>query len=143
MKKVSIIIFSILAILLITLGIMYSIDINRMADNKPVLFSTWGYSYAPPLEESEMENSINVSNEAECNVRMVMVNDKLYYDTGIESTVGRCGVMDGQITSTVAETEIPTKNNQSNFGIDYGYQFGIDDVEILIDGKWMIFKSKE
>ena len=39
-----------------------------------------------------------------------MVNNKLYYDTGKESTLdGRCGVMDGKIISTVDGSEIPTK----------------------------------
>ena len=48
---------------------------------------------------------------------MVMVDGKLYYDTGKESTIsGRCGVMDGEITSTVDGSEIPTKDNQSNLG---------------------------
>jgi len=28
----------------------------------------------------------------------------------------RCGTMDGEITSTVDGTEIPTEDNQSNFG---------------------------
>ena len=47
---------------------------------------------------------------------MVMVDGKLYHDTGKESTIsGRCGVMDGEITSTVDGSEIPTKDNQSNF----------------------------
>lgn len=42
-------------------------------------------------------------------IPMVMVDGKLYYDTGKESTVSaRCGVMDGEITSTVDGSEIPT-----------------------------------
>ena len=37
---------------------------------------------------------------------MVMVDGKLYYETGKESTIsGRCGVMDGEITSTVDGSE--------------------------------------
>lgn len=41
---------------------------------------------------------------------MVMVDGKLYYDTGKESTIsGRCGVMDGEITSSVDGFEIPTR----------------------------------
>ena len=45
-------------------------------------------------------------------IPMVMVDGKLYYDTGKESTVSaRCGVMDGEITSTVDGSEIPTKDN--------------------------------
>ena len=41
--------------------------------------------------------------------RIVMVDGKLYYDTGKESTVGlRCGTMDGKITSNIEDTKIPT-----------------------------------
>ena len=35
--------------------------------------------------------------------------------------------MDGEITSTVDGTEIPTEDNQSNFGSGFGYQYGADD----------------
>ncbi|MBR3889351.1 hypothetical protein IKJ53_02435 [bacterium] len=40
--------------------VMYGIDINRMRNNKPVVFSTWGYSYVPPidLKEEEIELAI-------------------------------------------------------------------------------------
>ncbi|MCM1279284.1 MAG: DUF5301 domain-containing protein, partial [Robinsoniella sp.] len=71
-------------------------------------------------------------------IPMVMVNDKLYYDTGKESTVsGRCGNMDGEITSEVDGSEIPTENNQSNFGTGFGYQYGEDDtIEIYMNEKW-------
>jgi len=76
----------------------------------------------------------------------VMVNDKLYYDTGKESTVvGRCGNMDGQITSTVDGTEIPTENNQSNFGTGFGYQYGSEEntIEIFMNEKWIVFAYRE
>lgn len=78
-------------------------------------------------------------------IPMVRVNGKLYYDTGRESTVsGRCGNMDGQITSEVDGSEIPTENNQSNFGTGFGYQYGEDDtIELSINGKWMIFEHRE
>lgn len=52
---------------------------------------------------------------------MVMINGELYYDTGRESNfLGRCGVMDGKILSSVDGTEIPKEDNQSNFGNGYG-----------------------
>ena len=47
-KKILIVLVVILAIILI-LGVLYLIDINRMKNNKPVFFSTWGYDYAPPV----------------------------------------------------------------------------------------------
>ena len=78
-------------------------------------------------------------------ISMIRVNDKLYYDTGRESTIsGRCGNMDGEITSTVDGTEIPTEDNQSNFGSGFGYQYGADDtIEIYMNEKWFIFEYRE
>ena len=78
-------------------------------------------------------------------IPMVKIKDKLYYDTGRESTAeGRCGNMDGQITSTVDGSEIPTENNQSNFGSGFGYQYGMDDtVEIYMNDKWCVFEYRE
>lgn len=61
-KKIFIIIFSVIISLIIILMIMYSIDINRMRNNKPVLFSTWGYSYVPPIELKEEEIEIAITN---------------------------------------------------------------------------------
>lgn len=48
MKKKVIIIVSIIAVLLLGIGSAYLIDRSRMNSNKPVIFSTWGYQYAPP-----------------------------------------------------------------------------------------------
>ncbi len=78
-------------------------------------------------------------------IPMVRVNNKLYYDTGRESTLsGRCGIMDGDITSTVDGTEIPMEDNQSNFGSGFGYQYGADDtIEIYMNEKWIVFEYRE
>ena len=53
MKKKIIIIVSIIVVLMLTVEGAYLIDKNRMDNNKPVIFSTWGYQYVPPeaLEE--------------------------------------------------------------------------------------------
>ena len=77
-------------------------------------------------------------------IPMVMVDGKLYYDTGKESALdGRCGMMDGEITSTVDGSEIPVMDNQSNFGTGFGYQYGPDDtLEILINGTWTVFEHR-
>ena len=73
---------------------------------------------------------------------MVMVNDKLYRDTGRESTAElHCGNMDGEITSTVDGSQIPTRNNESNFGSGFGYQYGADDtIEVYMNEKWFVFE---
>lgn len=93
---------------------------------------------------------ITLIEQAEANamwdrIPMVKINDKLYYDTGRESTAeGRCGNMDGQIMSTVDGSEIPTENNQSNFGSGFGYQYGMDDtIEIYMNDKWFVFEYRE
>ena len=58
--------------------------------------------------------SIRVAKEEEqeqwAMIPMVMIDGKLYLDTGMESSVeARCGVMDGEITSSVDGTKKPTK----------------------------------
>lgn len=79
-------------------------------------------------------------------VPMVMVDGVLYYDTGHNNNTDlRCGNLDGEITSTVEGWEIPSQNNQSNFGIGYGYQYGSTEgtVDINLYGKWRIFATEE
>lgn len=53
------IIGSILMIILV-LSMLFSIDIKRMNNNQPVLFSTWGFKYVPPinLRDKEIEMAI-------------------------------------------------------------------------------------
>lgn len=78
-------------------------------------------------------------------IPMVMVNGEIYMDTGQESTVEvRCGMMDGEIISTVNGTERPTKDNESNFGIGYGYQYGTQEglIEIYMNDKWWVFATE-
>lgn len=75
---------------------------------------------------------------------MVMVNGELYYDTGRESDLtGRCGVMDGEITSEVDGTQVPAEDNQSNFGSGYGYQF-VDEnsIDVYVNEKWIRFEKR-
>lgn len=78
-------------------------------------------------------------------IPMVRLNGTLYLDTGKESDLtGRCGVMDGQITSTVEPFEKPTKDDQSNFGVGYEYQFINDNsIDIYMNDKWIRFENRE
>lgn len=77
--------------------------------------------------------------------RMFMFHKKLYVENGETSHALRCGMMDGQITSSVAADQIPTKNFQSNFGEGYGFQYGCREnrLEVCIDGRWRIFAHNE
>lgn len=74
-------------------------------------------------------------------VSMIMIDGKIYLDSGTESSIeGRCGTFDGEITSTVKQNEKPTTDNQSNFGVGYGYQYGLEGtIEVNIDDKWWVF----
>lgn len=77
---------------------------------------------------------------------MVMVDGVLYADTGRPSSVtARCGTMDGEITSTVETGQVPSQDDQSNFGADYGYQFGFEEgtIEVCIGQEWVVFAPAE
>ena len=63
-KKILKIVGIVIIVILIMLGIFYLIDLDRMKNNKKVLFSTWGLDYANP-ENSFVENYIE--NEAQTN----------------------------------------------------------------------------
>ena len=74
-------------------------------------------------------------------IPMVFIDGQLYCDIGEESSrTERVDAFDGEITSTVKQSEEPTEDNQSNFGTGYGYQYGPNGtIEILINGKWCVF----
>ncbi len=93
---------------------------------------------------SEVNKDLGNTDNNEELGRIVMVNGKLYYDTGKESTFElRCGTMDGKISSSVGQNEIPREDNQANFEGDYGYQYGRENtIEVSIDGKWCVFETK-
>lgn len=94
--------------------------------------------------------SIRVAEEEEqeqwAMIPMVMIDGKLYLDTGMESSVeARCGVMDGEITSSVDGTKKPAKDGESNFGTGYGYQYGPQEgtIEIFMNEKWWVFATED
>ena len=75
--------------------------------------------------------------------RYVRVDGELYTDTGEIITLARCGVMDGEITKTVAETELPGEDDCSNFGTGYQYQIaGVYSIDVVIDGDWCRFQRE-
>ena len=47
---------TLLMVLIILTGILYFTYIDKIKNNRPVLFSTWGYDYFPPLNIPEEEN---------------------------------------------------------------------------------------
>lgn len=96
----------------------------------------------PPITISEEE----LSEEHRWDlIPMVMVNGQLYYDTGRRNNDElRCGVMDGEITSSVEGWEVPAEDGQSNFGSGYGYQWGSKEgeIEVNIEDNWLVFETR-
>lgn len=72
--------------------------------------------------------------------KAVMVNGILYYYTGQKVELLRCGVMDGKIAETVPVTELPDKNDCSNFGTEYEYQY-VDEnhIDVVMEDSWIRF----
>ena len=60
MKNKIMIILSVVAVLILLIIGMFFIDKNCMDNNKPVIFSTWGYDYAPPEEDLYMNNDLEL-----------------------------------------------------------------------------------
>lgn len=52
-RKKIIIALSIIGVIILMIISMFLIDVNRMNNNKPVVFSTWGFKYAPPVDLHE------------------------------------------------------------------------------------------
>ncbi len=59
-KRIIKIVLLVFLSLVVALTAVFFIDVNRMRNNEAVLFSTWGYSYAPPIDikEDEIEHAI-------------------------------------------------------------------------------------
>lgn len=100
-KKMVTIIIAIIMILLIGLGILYIIDMNNIKNNKPVIFSTWGKKYSPPIEKTtsnttnvELENlpkeySLEQAIKDEC---FIITNSKIYNKNKLDKFIQNTGV---------------------------------------------------
>ncbi len=74
--------------------------------------------------------------------KAIMIKGTLYYASHDSEVEGRCGVMDGTITSTVDADQLPAESNQSNFGTGYQYQYGMENtIEVYFpeEEKWVVF----
>lgn len=94
-----------------------------------------------PDDHTENEGSSSVEASGDI-APMVCIDGALYSDTGYVSSAAGCGNMDGEITSSVDESEWPAENDQSNFGTGYGYQIAGDGlVLVYMDGQMEIFRA--
>ena len=73
---------------------------------------------------------------------MLMIDGKLYLDTGIEANgLASPEAVEGEILSTVAQTEKPNENGQSNYGaVGNPYYFDGENVIVWINNKWFVFQ---
>ena len=76
--------------------------------------------------------------------RMVMLDGKLYVDTGEITFDDRSGEVDFKLDSSVDQGE-PRENNQTNFGAGYTGQWGMREnrINICIDDVWHVFAYQE
>lgn len=111
-----------------------------------------GCTAPAPKVEGEPENvpTSGTNESGNCStwelVHMVRVKGVTYWDTGIDCELqARCGVMDGRITESVDANEVPTKNDESNFGTGFGYQMGTKEgtIDVLLESGWRIFATQE
>ena len=136
-KKIGIVILIICLLGIILFG-MYLIDRNRMKNNKPVIFSNWGYSYVPPinLPQEEIETAImnyiiekgdnekhNENAKAFASMRVYLTHEKekdKYYD----------------IYAWVLEEKYYLENNEikQDGGSSIPYKFIVEN----IDGKFTV-----
>lgn len=75
----------------------------------------------------------------------VMVDDVLYLTTGYASNyTDRPEIPDGSITSEVLGSELPTENDQSNFGPGYPYNVGYINgtIEVKTNDSWWIYAEE-
>ena len=146
MKKRLLLVFSILIMLLMSACGKQAVTNDEQTSESTTAVEAEATSEAIEASETEITETAQLSNEIPGDrIPMVMVDGLLYYDTGKESTLeGRCGMMDGEITSTVDASEIPTEDNQSNFGTGFGYQYGINNsIDIQMeDGTWFVFQRE-
>lgn len=104
------------------------------------------YTEAPMLRDAEDLCGYPKVEEMGDRIPMVMVDGKLYLDTGrVDTEIRKCGTFDGEITSMVDRSEQPFADDQSNFGTGYGYQYTPTEgvIEIYVNDKWCIFATED
>ena len=152
-KNIFKIILSTILVFIAILMVMYSIDVNRMRNNKQVLFSTWGFSYAPPIDikEKEMEVAIinylteiddeeiqNKDEKAFASMKMYLIEDKNKYYNVYAWVLEEKYYLEGDEIKQDSSSSIPykfvLKNIDGKFSVvdskvprDVGYYF--DDMK--------------
>lgn len=104
-----------------------------------------------PNEKSEANetNGTNEANEIDepdhtdegAIISAVMVDGKLYKDTGCLNNLVTCGTMDGKIDKVVPTNEFPKNDGESNFD-KCEYQYADEGfITIYYEGKYLLFST--
>ena len=137
MKNHSLVLMGMAAVILLA-GCGAKADTNGTSAIETVVGTTSGATAAQPSSATAGETNA----ESTDIIPSVMVDGVLYQDTGYVSSAIGCGVMDGEITSSVDGSELPTENNQSNFGTGYSWQRGSEgQIIIVMDARNEIFRD--
>ena len=106
-----------------------------------------------PNEKSEANetNGTNEANEIDepdhtdegAIISAVMVDGKLYKDTGCLNNLVTCGTMDGKIDKVVPTNEFPKNDGESNFDkCEYQYA-GEGFLTVYYEGKYLLFSTDD
>lgn len=138
MKKNKIIIIGIILICIIALVGAFLVDKYRMRNNLPVIFSTWGYDYAPPVDIID-ENTNNDTNIYKENTVILMHGEienleKLNEFIGNTSAFAKKRINDSVrlISYTIEGDEIIT---DLKYIENEGYELTIDNTRDEFAGK--------
>lgn len=121
-KKVFIVI--VILILLTIFGLMYLVDMYMMKNNKPVVFSTWGYDYAPPEQSYRILEIVDLSSKYSCAQALEKIyedSNNEYYFSSIKSyyiTVKYENMGEEKIKSALNKGHI-TLEDLKDFNIEY------------------------
>lgn len=110
-KKVRAVIIAIIIVILITIGILYLIDLDRMKNNEEVIFSTWGRKYAPVLNETQ--ENIKISKLSQMYIDMIEYLMK--QDTGLQADIKFIAIDFSNFRRPLTENEKAEKYNMPNF----------------------------
>lgn len=147
-KKTIIILFIIIFIVLGILASVYLIDQNRMKNNEPVLFSTWGKDYTPveetiveeepTIEEIEPqyvdENTVKLGIYVDNGYNLELVTQDYYCDWSPENVMGLFYAVPTQ-EETLPNTDFDTMwkdyineyPNAQDCRIGYSLEFTLND----------------
>lgn len=117
-------VLAIIVTILLILAIMYVVDRYMMKNNKPVIFSTWGYDYAAPENVYRILEIIDSSNKYSCAQSLEKIYEDSkneYYFSSIKSnyvTVKYENMAQEEIKYALNMGHITLKDLE-NFNIDY------------------------